>query len=226
MRINIAIDGPSAAGKSTIAKRLAKKYNYIHLDTGAMYRCIALACKMAGVAWKDEEEVKKLLPQSKISFDALGNVYLNGENVTRRIREKDMSMGASDVSTLLSVREDLVARQKDFAKNKGIIMDGRDIGTVVLKDAEIKIFLTASPASRAMRRYKENMEKGIPCDFDALVKDIEERDYQDTHREHSPLTQAEDAVLVDTSEMSIEEVVDTISNIIETKFPEGVSEND
>ncbi len=226
MRINIAIDGPSAAGKSTIAKRLAKKYNYIHLDTGAMYRCIALACKMADVAWKDEEEVKKLLPQSKISFDALGNVYLNGENVTRRIREKDMSMGASDVSTLLSVREDLVARQKDFAKNKGIIMDGRDIGTVVLKDAEIKIFLTASPASRAMRRYKENMEKGIPCDFDALVKDIEERDYQDTHREHSPLTQAEDAVLVDTSEMSIEEVVDTISNIIETKFPEGVSEND
>ena len=199
MRINIAIDGPSAAGKSTIAKRLAKKYNYIHLDTGAMYRCIALACKMADVAWKDEEEVKKLLPQSKISFDALGNVYLNGENVTRRIREKDMSMGASDVSTLLSVREDLVARQKDFAKNKGIIMDGRDIGTVVLKDAEIKIFLTASPASRAMRRYKENMEKGIPCDFDALVKDIEERDYQDTHREHSPLTQAEDAVLVDTS---------------------------
>ena len=153
-------------------------------------------------------------------------MYLNGENVTRRIREKDMSMGASDVSTLLSVREDLVARQKDFAKNKGIIMDGRDIGTVVLKDAEIKIFLTASPASRAMRRYKENMEKGIPCDFDALVKDIEERDYQDTHREHSPLTQAEDAVLVDTSEMSIEEVVDTISNIIETKFPEGVSEND
>jgi len=226
MRINIAIDGPSAAGKSTIAKRLAKKYNYIHLDTGAMYRCIALACKMADVAWKDEEEVKKLLPQSKISFDALGNVYLNGENVTRRIREKDMSMGASDVSTLLSVREDLVARQKDFAKNKGIIMDGRDIGTVVLKDAEIKIFLTASPASRAMRRYKENMEKGIPCDFDALVRDIEERDYQDTHREHSPLTQAEDAVLVDTSEMSIEEVVDTISNIIETKFPEGVSEND
>ncbi|MBR2685983.1 MAG: (d)CMP kinase [Erysipelotrichaceae bacterium] len=226
MRINIAIDGPSAAGKSTIAKRLAKKYNYIHLDTGAMYRCIALACKMADVAWKDEEEVKKLLPQSKISFDALGNVYLNGENVTRRIREKDMSMGASDVSTLLSVREDLVARQKDFAKNKGIIMDGRDIGTVVLKDAEIKIFLTASPASRAMRRYKENMEKGIPCDFDALVKDIEERDYQDTHREQSPLTQAEDAVLVDTSEMSIEEVVDTISNIIETKFPEGVSEND
>ncbi len=226
MRINIAIDGPSAAGKSTIAKRLAKKYNYIHLDTGAMYRCIALACKMADVAWKDEEEVKKLLPLCKISFDALGNVYLNGENVTRRIREKDMSMGASDVSTLLSVREDLVARQKDFAKNKGIIMDGRDIGTVVLKDAEIKIFLTASPASRAMRRYKENMEKGIPCDFDALVKDIEERDYQDTHREHSPLTQAEDAVLVDTSEMSIEEVVDTISNIIETKFPEGVSEND
>ncbi len=226
MRINIAIDGPSAAGKSTIAKLLARKYNYIHLDTGAMYRCVALACKKAGICDRDEESIKKILPETKISFDSAGGVYLNDEDVTRRIREDDMSIGASNVSTLLSVRQDLVSRQQQFARNKGIIMDGRDIGTVVLKDAEVKIFMTASPESRARRRYQENLEKGIACDFDTLVKEIEERDYQDTHREHSPLTQAEDAVLVDTSDLNIPEVVQVISNLISERFPEGVSIHD
>ena len=226
MLINIAIDGPSAAGKSTIADILAEELNYIHLDTGAMYRCIALACKKAGIGYKDEEKVKEILPESVISFDSFGHVFLNEENVSKAIREEEISLGASDVSTLLSVRKDLVARQKQFAINKGIIMDGRDIGTVVLKDAEVKIFMTASAQSRALRRYLQNKNKGVVCDFDELVKEIEERDYQDSHREHSPLKQAEDAVRIDTSDMSIQDVVDRVKGIIAEKYPEGVDRND
>ena len=226
MLINIAIDGPSAAGKSTIADILAEEMGYIHLDTGAMYRCVALACLKNGIDCKDEERVKKILPETEISFDPQGNVYLNKENVSKEIRQDAVSLRASDVSTLLSVREDLVNRQKEFARNKGIIMDGRDIGTVVLKDAEVKVFLTASSASRAERRYLQNQQKGIQSDFDQLVREIEERDYQDSHREHSPLKQAEDAILIDSSNMSVQEVAQAVRDIINGKFPEGVSEND
>ena len=223
MRINIAIDGPSAAGKSTIAKRLASSLNYIHLDTGAMYRSVALAARRANVDLKDEETIKTLLPNIDISFDSLGHVFINGEDVSEAIRTNENSLAASAVSTLLSVRQDLVSRQQKFAAAKGIIMDGRDIGTVVLPDAELKVFMTASAESRAERRYKENLSKGIESDFDQLVKEINDRDYQDSHRENSPLKQAEDAILLDTSNLSIDEVVDAINQMLNERFPEGVA---
>lgn len=209
-KINIAIDGPSAAGKSSIAIALCEKLGYIHLDTGSMYRAVGLYAKENNINPKDEETLKEKLKDIKIDFDSLGHIYLNDEDVSDKIRTNEISLYASDVGTLLSVRQDMVARQKEFAINKGVIMDGRDIGTVVLKDAELKIFLTASSETRAQRRYLQNKENGIESNFEDLVKEIEERDYQDTHRENSPLVQAEDAILVDTSDMTISEAVDEI----------------
>ena len=211
MRINIAIDGPSAAGKSTISKRLAEKLSYVHLDTGAMYRCTALKAVQSGIALDDEEAVCEMLKNTEIRMTPAGDVFLDGRDVSDAIRTDEISLAASDVSKLKNVRRDLVLRQQEMAKEKGFIMDGRDIGTVVLKDAEVKIYMTASARARAERRYKQNIEKGIPTsDIDTIEKEIAERDYQDMHRENSPLTKAEDAVEIDTSYMSIEEVTDTI----------------
>ncbi len=223
MRINIAIDGPSAAGKSTIADLLAEQFNYIHLDTGAMYRCVALAAKRAGIAYKDYRRLYHLLKKTEITFDPQGRVYLNGEDVSEEIRTNEISLASSDVSTIKCVRADLVRRQQDFAAKKGIIMDGRDIGTVVLKDAEVKIYLTASAESRARRRYLQDKEKGIEQDFDKLVEEINARDYQDIHRTNSPLRRAEDALYVDTSDMNIPETIAYINKLIEEKIPEGVN---
>lgn len=216
MRINIAIDGPSAAGKSTISKRLAEKLSYVHLDTGAMYRCTALKAVQSGIALDDEEAVCEMLKNTEIRMTPAGDVFLDGKDVSDAIRTDEISLAASDVSKLKNVRRDLVLRQQEMAKEKGFIMDGRDIGTVVLKDAEVKIYMTASARARAERRYKQNIEKGIPTsDIDTIEKEIAERDYQDMHRENSPLTKAEDAVEIDTSYMSIEEVTDTIYALAE-----------
>lgn len=215
--INIAIDGPSAAGKSTIAKYLAKTMNYVHLDTGAMYRCLAYKVLNNGIAIDDEKQILELLRNTEIELQSDGSIYLDGIQVNNEIRTSEISMAASNVSKLEKIREELVKRQQTLAESKGIIMDGRDIGTVVLKDAEVKIFLTASADARAKRRHKENLEKGIPSDLEFITKDIETRDYQDSHREHSPLKKAEDAIEVDTSDLTINEVVECIEKIVRSK---------
>ncbi|MBR2824909.1 MAG: (d)CMP kinase [Solobacterium sp.] len=220
-KINIAIDGPSAAGKSTISKRLAKELNYVHLDTGAMYRCTALKVLQSNISLEDEKAICEMLKDTKIVITPDEKVFLDGVDVSKEIRTDEVSMVASNISQFENVREDLVHRQQEMAKDKGFIMDGRDIGTVVLKDAEVKIFLTASVEARALRRYNQNKNLGIlDNDLEKIKKDIAQRDYQDTHREHSPLKQADDAVLVDSSDLSIDEVVETIMNIIKGKVSE------
>lgn len=214
MRINIAIDGPSAAGKSTIAKELCKKLGYVHLDTGAMYRCTALKALRKGLAMDDEAGVCRMLEDTVIELTPDGKVFLDGEDVSKAIREDDVSMRASDVSKLQNVRRDLVKRQQEMARTKGFIMDGRDIGTVVLTDAEVKIYMTASARARAMRRYLQNVENGIETsDVETLEAEIKARDEQDMNREFSPLRKADDAIEIDTSDLTIEEVTERIYEI-------------
>lgn len=211
MKINIAIDGPSAAGKSTIAKTLAKKLNYIHLDTGAMYRSTAYKAMHSQIDLEDEKGLVEMLENTEIQLTPEGKVFLDHEDVSTLIRQDEVSIAASHVSKHPLVRQELVKRQQQMAASKGFIMDGRDIGTVVLKDAEVKIFMTASAQARAMRRYKQDIAMGLETsDVETIAQEIEERDYQDTHRSASPLVKAEDAVEIDTSDMSIEQVVDQI----------------
>ncbi|MEG0313831.1 MAG: (d)CMP kinase [Erysipelotrichaceae bacterium] len=218
MRINIAIDGPSAAGKSTIAKLLAKEFGYAHLDTGAMYRCVAYYSKEKGIAIEDDDAIIALIKQMKISFDSEGKVYINGSDVSNLIRTNEMSMRASKVSAKAKVRELLVAWQREIASPRGYILDGRDIGSVVLVDAEVKFYLVASVEARATRRYKEDLNKFGKANYEEIAKDIEQRDYQDTHREHSPLVKAKDAIEVDTSNMNIEQVNEYLSKIVKDKM--------
>ena len=211
MKINIAIDGPGAAGKSTIAKCLAKKLNYVHLDTGAMYRSTAYKALQNHICLEDEEAVCKMLENTKIQLATDGSIFLDGEDVSDKIRTNEMSLAASLVSKLANVRRMLVERQQEMAKEKGFIMDGRDIGTVVLTDAEVKIYMTASPMARAKRRYDQNIAKNIPTgSIEEIAKEIAERDLQDMTRENSPLKKADDAIEIDTSDMSIEEVTERI----------------
>jgi cytidylate kinase len=211
MKINIAIDGPGAAGKSTIAKCLAKKLNYVHLDTGAMYRSTAYKALQNHISLEDEEAVCKMLENTKIQLATDGSIFLDGEDVSDKIRTNEISLAASLVSKLAKVRRMLVERQQEMAKEKGFIMDGRDIGTVVLTDAEVKIYMTASPMARAKRRYEQNIAKNIPTgSIEEIAKEIAERDLQDMTRENSPLKKADDAVEIDTSDMSIEEVTEYI----------------
>lgn len=214
MKINIAIDGPSASGKSTIAKRLASELGYIHIDTGAMYRCVAYQAIKQGIDLSDEKSLGEMAESMDISLSVDGRVFLNQQDVTEKIRQEEISVGASKVSIYANVRKAMVKRQQQMAKSKGFIVDGRDIGTVVLPDAEIKIFQTASAASRAIRRFKENLSKGIDSDFELLKSEIEQRDYQDTHRKESPLRKAEDAIEIDTSDMTVDQVVSKIISLI------------
>jgi len=218
MAINIAIDGPSASGKSTIAKKLCYELDYKHLDTGAMYRCVALKAKKTELDYENEEALKNILEDIQIDFTPEGGVLLDGEDVSSAIRTDEISMLASTISMKKIVREKLVAMQQKIAENKGYVMDGRDIGTVVLPDAEVKIFLTASVATRARRRFLENKERGIASNLRELKKEIIERDYQDTHRKNSPLRKADDAVEIDTSNMTIGEVVDEIMKLVNKKL--------
>ncbi|MBE6115424.1 MAG: (d)CMP kinase [Erysipelotrichaceae bacterium] len=218
MAINIAIDGPSASGKSTIAKELCKELNYKHLDTGAMYRCVALKVKRTDTDYDNEEELQKLLESINIDFTPDGAVLLDGEDVSGEIRTDEISMLASTVSTKKTVRMHLVKIQQQIAKDKGYVMDGRDIGTVVLPDAEVKIFLVASVETRAQRRFLENKQRGIECNLRELKQEIVERDYQDTHRKHSPLRKAKDAIEIDTSNMNVDEVLDAVLNIVRPKL--------
>ena len=214
MKINIAIDGPGAAGKSTIAKCLAKKLNYVHLDTGAMYRSTAYKALQNHISLEDEEAVCKMLDNTKIQLATDGSIFLDGEDVSDKIRTNEMSLAASLVSKLANVRRMLVERQQEMAKEKGFIMDGRDIGTVVLTDAEVKIYMTASPMARAKRRYDQNIAKNIPTgSIEEIAREIAERDLQDMTRENSPLKKADDAVEIDTSDMSIEEVTERIYSL-------------
>ena len=211
MKINIAIDGPGAAGKSTIAKCLAKKLNYVHLDTGAMYRSTAYKALQNHISLEDEEAVCKMLENTKIQLATDGSIFLDGEDVSDKIRTNEISLAASLVSKLANVRRMLVERQQEMAKEKGFIMDGRDIGTVVLKDAEVKIYMTATPMARAKRRYDQNIAKNIPTgSIEEIAREIAERDLQDMTRENSPLKKADDAVEIDTSDMSIDEVTEYI----------------
>lgn len=206
--VSIAIDGPSGAGKSTLAKRLAKELGYIYVDTGAMYRSIGLYALRRGVDPKNADAVQALLPDIQLDIrlqDGSQHVYLNGEDVSTDIRAEAVGMAASAVSAHPAVRAFLLDTQRNLAKGQNILMDGRDIGTVVLPDATVKIFLTASPEARAERRRKELEEKGQPADFATVLADIEQRDYQDTHRAVAPLKQAEDAVLVDSSDIDFEQ---------------------
>ena len=221
MAINIAIDGPAGAGKSSIAKLVSKELGYIYVDTGALYRTVGLYSIRKGIDTKDAEAVTATLKdiEVKLGFvDGAQHVFLNGEDVSDAIRTPEASMGASDVSAIPAVRTFLFDLQRDIAKNNNCIMDGRDIGTVVLPDAQIKLFLTASPEARAERRYKELIEKGEKVDFQDVLDDINKRDYQDSHREIAPLKQAEDALLVDNSGCNLEEGVALVMGIIKEKL--------
>lgn len=220
MSYNIAIDGPAGAGKSTIAKSIAKKMNLIYVDTGAMYRAMALFMIRENVSSQDAEGIRIKCQQADITIgyeNGIQIVYLNGENVNEYLRHEEVGKMASITSAQPAVRIKLVELQQALAAKSDCIMDGRDIGTCVLPSADVKIYLTASSMVRAKRRFDELAQKGETCDLQQIKKDIEERDYRDMNRETSPLKQADDAILVDTSDMSIEQVVNSIIEICERK---------
>lgn len=211
--INIAIDGPAGAGKSSVAKLCAKELGFIYIDTGALYRAIGIAALRKGFETDCREDVISILPEISLALefrDGEQKVLLNGEDVSRDIRLPEASMAASNVSAIPEVRSFLLDMQKRFARENNCLMDGRDIGTVILPDAQLKIFLTATPEVRADRRYKELIEKGTPKDYDELLEEIKQRDYNDSHRAVAPLKPADDAVIVDSSDMPIDEVVKKI----------------
>lgn len=216
MGYQIAIDGPAGAGKSTIAKLVAKRKGYIYVDTGAMYRGLAYYFLQEGIDPKDEESIAKACENATITIsyeNEKQQIYLNGKNITGHLREEAVGNMASKSSGIAKVREKLLELQRELARKENVVMDGRDIGTSVLPDADVKIFLTASVDTRARRRYNELSEKGESCDYEKIASDIQERDRRDMTRENSPLRQAEDAYLVDSSDMTIDEVVDKIESI-------------
>ena len=215
--ISVAIDGPSGAGKSSLAKRLAKELGYLYVDTGAMYRAIGLYAKRAGADTKNAAAVEALLPEVRVELkyvDGAQRVLLCGEDVSEAIRAEEIGMAASDVSAHPAVRRFLLDTQRNMALTHDLLMDGRDIGTVILPNATVKIFLTASPEARAKRRMLELQQKGQPAEYETVLEDIRRRDWQDTHRETAPLKQAEDAVLVDTSELDFEESFRALKRLI------------
>lgn len=218
MSIAIALDGPAGAGKSSIARRAAKALGYIYVDTGALYRTVGLAAMRNNVEPKPSAELEQLLASIRVelTFNETGEqiVLLDGEDVSGEIRTSEASKMASNISAVPAVRAYLLDLQRDMAKTNNVIMDGRDIGTVVMPDAKVKIFLTASPEARAQRRYKEMAEKGMDVQYENVLKDVMERDYNDMHREIAPLKPAEGSITVDTTELDFEQSIEAIINVI------------
>lgn len=222
VKYSIAIDGPSGAGKSTLARLAAERFGFIYLDTGAIYRTVGLAAHRAGVDTKDEAGVAALLPGLKIElkYDEAGmqRMYLNDEDISEHIRRPAISLYASDVSAMPAVREFLLDMQRDMAREHNVIMDGRDIGTVVLPDATLKIFLSAEPEERAKRRYLELRDKGDPSDYEQVLRDIRQRDDNDSSRAASPLRPADDALILDTTGYTLEQSTELIFGLIREKL--------
>lgn len=217
---NVAIDGPAGAGKSTIAKAAAKELGFIYVDTGALYRAIAYNAVTKGVI-DDTQKIIDMLTDTNVELkyvDGVQAVYLNGDDVSAYIRTPEISMGASKVSAITQVREFLLNLQRDIAQKNNVIMDGRDIATVVLPNADVKIFLFASPECRAQRRYKELVEKGEDVTLEDVLADVNQRDYQDSHREIAPLKPSEDSVMADTSKLTLEESIQLIIDIIKERI--------
>ena len=217
----VAIDGPAGAGKSTIARKTAEDLGFIYVDTGALYRTIGYAVDHFGLSTKKAEDVVSALDRIQIELKFVAGeqrVFLNGEDVSGLIRSPEVSMFASEVSAVPQVRDFLLALQRELAQKHDVIMDGRDIGTVVLPDADLKIFLTATPEDRAKRRYQQFLESGTVVDFDRLLEEIKQRDYNDSHREIAPLRQAEDALLIDTTGNTLAESIDLLGKIIRNRL--------
>ena len=220
MKVCVAIDGPAAAGKSTVAKLIAKQLGYTYIDTGAMYRAFTWYCMEKGVDCENEAQCCALIPEVTIKLRPDGQVLCNDIDVTREIREPRVSGNVSYIASYKDIRLFLVEQQRKMAEKHSVIMDGRDIGTYVLPNADVKIFQIASVETRAVRRYDENISKGIPCTLEEIENDVRKRDYIDSHRDFAPLRCAEDAITLDTSFMSIQEVVDAIIDIINKKLKE------
>lgn len=216
MGYNVAIDGPAGAGKSTVAKRVAKELGFIYVDTGAMYRAMAVYFLKQGLKPEEADKIAEAAKGANVSIayeEGIQQVYLNGENVTSLLRTEEVGNMASVSSAIKEVRAQIFDLQRELARTKDVVMDGRDIGTNILPNADVKVYLTASVETRANRRYLELQEKGVACDLKEIAHDIEERDTRDMNREIAPLKQADDAVLVDSSDMTIEEVVETIKKL-------------
>lgn len=217
MSFIVAIDGPAGSGKGTITKQVGEKLGLVNIDTGAMFRCVTLSMLEKGIKIEEENKIEELLDKIEIDMKTNGEVFLNGNDVTKRIREKDINDFVSPVSVIKIVRDKLLDLQRKTAKGKNVIMEGRDIGTVVFPNADVKIYLDASPEERARRRVKQNEEKGITTSYDEVLQSIINRDKKDSTRKIAPLKQAEDAIYIDTTNMTIEEVTSKIIKIIKEK---------
>lgn len=217
MSFVIAIDGPAGAGKGTITKQLAEKLGFINIDTGAMFRCVTLNMLQKKIGMEDETGIQKLLEKIEINMKENGTIFLNGKEVTKEIRENEVNNLVSPVSVIPKVREKLLELQRKMAEGKNVIMEGRDIGTVVFPNADLKIYLDATPEERAKRRVKQNEEKGIICSYEEVLQGIMDRDKRDSSREVAPLKRAQDAIYIDSSDMSIKEVVVRIMELVEEK---------
>ena len=218
MSFVVAIDGPAGSGKGTVAKLISEKLGFVNIDTGATFRCIALAMIQRNIKKEEEDKIKELLNHIDINMKPDGTVLLNGEIVTDRIRENDVNILVSPISVIKIVRDKLLDVQRKIAEGKNVVMEGRDIGTVVFPDADVKIYLDASPEERAKRRLKQNQEKGIESSYEEVLQNIIDRDKRDSGREIAPLRQADDAIYLDSTLLSIEEVVEKITDIIKAKW--------